>query len=563
MLLVCLDPTSNRRSKVVWSKYFICDHAGKYRDQRDANLSPRKRRNRAESIKCECSASIYACQPFGTDAVDIIYKWQHTVHDPASLKDLQTSRNPNEVRTWLDERVCQGFDQKALKAMLRMTPDQLREASITPDAERLPFSIKIGPMDMYNAVRRKVDVDTRLAPELGESIGAWIERLKEDGWSILYDKTPGEEAHGGWTLGLCSPWQKELILEYGDTVCLDSTHSTCRGEAAEKVFLTTVLARDHVTGRGAPRAFMLTNKESHCPLQHFLEWLRMDSQFAPETIMIDCSDTEALAIEKAFPDLVIRILYCYWHLWQAWDKAMKDKLHFKHMRDKDDRAESVKEVRESLAKLLQSETAADFNNQWLLMQEDFADQKAWIKYMISEWIPKRERWAELDAKKLADALPFEQGSSWVTESGSSLQIRSFTNEKRSYTIVLTDYKIMSCDCPAYTKSLFTCKHMFLTIRVTEYGIFLPHAVIPARRRLDIDEEEAIDSQRAHKRRLIGKSREGISVLEAADYWVKTDLDEALDRISREDLTRLLGAVDTLNHLARDIMLARPDNATQW
>ena len=105
--------------------------------------------------------------------------------------------------------------------------------------------------------------------------------------------------------------------------------------------------------------------------------------------------------------------------------------------------------------------------------------------------------------------------------------------------------------------------MFLAIRVTEYGIYLPHAVIPARRRLDIDENEATDTQRAHKRRLIEKSREGISLLEGADYWVATDCDEALDRISREDLTRLLGAVETLNHLARDVMLARPDNATQW
>jgi len=54
----------------------------------------------------------------------------------------------------------------------------------------------------------------------------------------------------------------QLSAEYGDIVCLDSTHNTCRGKDQEKIFLNTILTRDRVTGKGAPIAFMLTNLES-------------------------------------------------------------------------------------------------------------------------------------------------------------------------------------------------------------------------------------------------------------------------------------------------------------
>jgi hypothetical protein len=42
--------------------------------------------------------------------------------------------------------------------------------------------------------------------------------------------------------------------------------------------------------------------------------------------MIDCSDTEALAIKLAFADSPIKNLYCYWHLWEAWNENIKKKV---------------------------------------------------------------------------------------------------------------------------------------------------------------------------------------------------------------------------------------------
>ncbi|KIJ43680.1 hypothetical protein M422DRAFT_252920 [Sphaerobolus stellatus SS14] len=194
-----------------------------------------------------------------------------------------------------------------------------------------------------------------------------MERLRGTGWSTLYEPTPGEEGCGGYTLAFVSPWQKKLIGEYADTVCLDSTHNTCKGMDKEKVFLNTVLTQDRVTGKGVPLAFMLTNYESHCPLEHFLKWLRQECSFEPESIMIDCSDTKALGINKSFPDRAIMIIYCYWHLWQAWEKNITSKITFKGVRRKEARAELLKDLQDALGRLLHAGTAEDFETHWEFM----------------------------------------------------------------------------------------------------------------------------------------------------------------------------------------------------
>jgi hypothetical protein len=47
------------------------------------------------------------------------------------------------------------------------------------------------------------------------------------------------------------------------------------------------------------------------PLKHFLKWLQQETTLYPDTVMIDCSDTEALAIDESFADIKAHILYCY------------------------------------------------------------------------------------------------------------------------------------------------------------------------------------------------------------------------------------------------------------
>ncbi|KIJ26744.1 hypothetical protein M422DRAFT_272139 [Sphaerobolus stellatus SS14] len=256
---------------------------------------------------------------------------------------MKDSCNPDAVWEWLDKRVMDKFNSKAIKAMLRMSSEELSE--ISTDSEALPYSIKVSAMDIYNA---------------------------EQGWLNSFEPTPGEGDRNGFTMAFCSPWQAKLIAEYGDTVCLDSTHNTCRGENKEKIFLNTVLTRDHVTGRGVPLAFMLTNLESHFPFERFLKWLRQECNFEPTTF-----------------DRPVSILYCYWHLWQAWEKNITSK----NMRCKENHAEFLKNLRTHLANLLRGETQDTFDKEWEFFQIKYGDQRIWLRSMEEEWIRVKERWA--------------------------------------------------------------------------------------------------------------------------------------------------------------------------
>ena len=43
---------------------------------------------------------------------------------------MRSSRSPDEVHEWLDDKVAQGFDQKAIKTILQMTSDELAEVTV-------------------------------------------------------------------------------------------------------------------------------------------------------------------------------------------------------------------------------------------------------------------------------------------------------------------------------------------------------------------------------------------------------------------------------------------------
>ena len=63
--------------------------------------------------------------------LDLSYFVYSQIQDPSTLQNMQESRNPDAVRGWLDARVDQGFDAGAIKAMLRMTSEQLSEVFLS------------------------------------------------------------------------------------------------------------------------------------------------------------------------------------------------------------------------------------------------------------------------------------------------------------------------------------------------------------------------------------------------------------------------------------------------
>ena len=126
-----------------------------------------------------------------------------------------------------------------------------------PDLKAIPYCTKISAIDIYNAVCQKVMGETIPAPSVEDSVEIWMECLHEKGRETQYEKTFGKELQDGFTMAFVLPGSirypsgdstfyfqfshsLQLIAEYSNVVCLDSTHNTC-GNKEEKVFLNTVL----------------------------------------------------------------------------------------------------------------------------------------------------------------------------------------------------------------------------------------------------------------------------------------------------------------------------------
>lgn len=112
-----------------WTEKWICDHAGKPRDQRQVDLSPRKRRpeRHHESIKVGCKACIWFRKRVGATSIELEYKWEHTGHEAGSLKDMRESMMSDRVRDWVNTRIDEGLNWNAIKDLIRIDEAVLDE----------------------------------------------------------------------------------------------------------------------------------------------------------------------------------------------------------------------------------------------------------------------------------------------------------------------------------------------------------------------------------------------------------------------------------------------------
>jgi hypothetical protein len=55
-----------------------------------------------------------------------------------------------------------------------------------------------------------------------------------------------------------------MLGQYGSIVLMDSTHNTCFsvGGKDEKIFLTSLIVKNNIIGKGVPVAWCLTSGES-------------------------------------------------------------------------------------------------------------------------------------------------------------------------------------------------------------------------------------------------------------------------------------------------------------
>ncbi|KAG0213789.1 hypothetical protein BGX33_002665 [Mortierella sp. NVP41] len=110
-----------------WTREFQCDHAGQYRDRKNPNIDPSKKRKRNGSIKCNCPAFIKMRKQFHEDEVLIEYSWRHEGHVPDVMEDIKAHRVPQDLKAWIKERVNEGLDWKTVKSMITSGSPMLDE----------------------------------------------------------------------------------------------------------------------------------------------------------------------------------------------------------------------------------------------------------------------------------------------------------------------------------------------------------------------------------------------------------------------------------------------------
>ncbi|KAI1321590.1 hypothetical protein EDD11_003070 [Mortierella claussenii] len=101
-----------------WTREYHCDHAGHYRDRKNPNIDPSKKRKRAGSIKCNCPAFIKMRKSFSDDDVVIEYYWRHEGHVPDVMEDIKAQRLPQDLKFWIRQRVDEGLDWRTVKGMM-------------------------------------------------------------------------------------------------------------------------------------------------------------------------------------------------------------------------------------------------------------------------------------------------------------------------------------------------------------------------------------------------------------------------------------------------------------
>ncbi|KAH8920027.1 hypothetical protein BT69DRAFT_1223391, partial [Atractiella rhizophila] len=229
------------------------------------------KRNVDPSIKIGCKAELIVRKFIGEQFVEIERIDHHTGHDPSSLRSFQESRIPAHLRAWLEDKVNRGFDWGPIKSLLALEDKAMEvlEQGLgnTCGPSSIPESMRLGYQDVYNFVRKRFNALANKDTDGWESLKKWEAELKAEGWDTLLKECIGNGDPGQQTqpfvFCFMDKWQNELLSEFGQTACLDSTHNTAfsiEGKGS-KVFLYTVVIKHRGAGRGIPASFCITTEE--------------------------------------------------------------------------------------------------------------------------------------------------------------------------------------------------------------------------------------------------------------------------------------------------------------
>ncbi|KAA1079792.1 hypothetical protein PGT21_024402 [Puccinia graminis f. sp. tritici] len=229
-----------------------------YRCPRSGTYEPAPNsRKKVGSRKCGCLARFTITHHWQTNSLRVVWHWDHN-HDPYSLEDMDKSRMPKVVEKWLDDRVVSGMGWNAIQKLLNC-----------PDLFAIDPSVAIAesPSITYDHVRTRIRnramVLAKKHSNVFRSIEMWNRYLISQGWNTYL---PFQEDSEYYTFAFQSPWQREMMLTYGQSmVMVDATHNSVSNYCfndGRKVSLYTIIIRDPVVGKGLPVCWAFTSSEA-------------------------------------------------------------------------------------------------------------------------------------------------------------------------------------------------------------------------------------------------------------------------------------------------------------
>jgi hypothetical protein len=168
------------------------------------------------------------------------------------------------MQGWLETKINEGFTWRTIKPLLRLDPDifNLPINSLTD----IPQELLIHYQFFYNLLHKKVVSESQKDSDEFESLVKWCDILRNKNYKVLFETSIA--ISNAFVIAWVSPWQFEMFSTHSKVVCLDTTHDTCveplRGipmKERPSCYLSTIVAKSIVTGKGIPLAFMITNKK--------------------------------------------------------------------------------------------------------------------------------------------------------------------------------------------------------------------------------------------------------------------------------------------------------------
>uniref|UniRef100_A0A8W8IS37 SWIM-type domain-containing protein n=1 Tax=Magallana gigas TaxID=29159 RepID=A0A8W8IS37_MAGGI len=177
-----------------------------------------------------------------------------------------------------------------------------------------------------------------------------------------------------------SSWQQDLLMKYGDEICLlDATYNTSKYDIP--LFFLCVNTN---VGYSIVASFVVANENRENikeGLQMVKEW---NPEWNPKYFMTDFDEREIWAIENTFKDC--ESLLCDFHREQAWTRWMKDGKH--------GLTTVQMEVLELLRKIAHSATENEFHGhvQNLKFSTHWKESTLLQKWFEGKWLKNAKRW---------------------------------------------------------------------------------------------------------------------------------------------------------------------------